>query len=272
MPRSPTSRPSPPRTGLPELRRRGAVTELLFLFACTKGEPTQLRPIAEELELTVQAASHVFRQLQTRGLAEVVEGRYRPTLRGVAWLHAALGVLKEDVEDRLAHLNVVRSCRALALADLEEGAAVSLVLKDGLLAAGPDGGGASRGRVRVGARAGELVEIDHLEGILPIARGTVRILAVPARRLHDRALRGELKRALAAAEPSLLAAQGLEAFHLVSRIAERPVVRFAVASACREASLVGVGAMAVVLDEELPHLLQQFEGRDAPPLVVTTLG
>lgn len=272
MPRAPL-RPRPaPRTGLPELRRRGAITELLFLFACTKDEPTQLRPIAEELELTVQAASHVFRQLQGRGLAEVVEGRYRPTVAGVAWLHAALGVLKDDVEDRLAHLNVVRSCRALALADLAEGTPVSLELREGLLAAGPDGGGASRGRVRTAARAGELVEIDHLEGILPIARGAVRILAVPARRLQDRGLRAELRRAVAATGPSLLAAQGLEAFHLLSRITDRPVVRFAVASACREASLVGVGSTAVVLDEELAHLLQQFEGKDAPPLVVTTLG
>ena len=272
MPKGPAPPHPAPRSGLPELRRRGAITELLFLFACTKDEPTQLRPIAEELELTVQAASHVFRQLQSRGLAEIVEGRYRPTVTGVAWLHAALGVLREDVDERLARLNVVRTCRALALADLAAGASVSLELRDGLLSASPDGGGASRGRVRQSARSGEIVEVDRLEGILPIARGTVRVLAIPARRLRDRSLRAELRRAIAAEKPALLAAPGLEALHLLGRITTRPVVRFAVASACREASLVGVGSTVVVLDEDLPHLLQQFEGRDSPPLVVTTLG
>ncbi len=267
--RIPRTTPGP---GLAELRRRGAITELLFLYACTNDEPTQLRPIADELALTVQAASYVFRALQARGLAEVAQGRYRPTVAGVAWLHDALGKLREDVDERLTRLNIVRSCRALASADLEAGATVSLELRDGLLNAVPGRGGASRGRARAAARSGEIVEVDRLEGIVPIVRGTVRILAVPARRLRDRSLSPELRRALREAGPTLLAAPGLEAVHLLQRITARPVVRFAVAAACREASHVGVDSVAVVLDEELPHLLEQFEGRDPPPIVVTTLG
>ncbi|HEY6238582.1 MAG TPA: hypothetical protein VIZ68_05295, partial [Thermoplasmata archaeon] len=94
---------------------------------------------------------------------------------------------------------------------------------------------------------------------------------VPARRLRDRTVPAQLKRALADAGTSLLGAQGLEAFHLLGRVTQRPVVRFAVASACREASLVGVASTVVVLDDELPRLLQQFGGTDPPPIDVTPI-
>ncbi|MGB6500032.1 MAG: hypothetical protein WBG19_01330, partial [Thermoplasmata archaeon] len=72
-------RTSPPPDGLAALRRSGGVTELLFLFECATLEPTQLRPIAEELGVTVQAVSHSYRQLAKRGLAEIRRGRYLPT-------------------------------------------------------------------------------------------------------------------------------------------------------------------------------------------------
>ncbi|MCI4339986.1 MAG: hypothetical protein L3K06_00530 [Thermoplasmata archaeon] len=271
MPAPAARRPAPLPPGLGELRRRGAITELLFLFECTTTEPTQLRPIAEKLGLTVQAVSHSFRQLSRRGLAEVKDGRYRPTVNGVAWLHAALGVLREDVQGRLEHLDVVRSCRALALADLSQGARVSLELVDGLLSARPGIAGASRGIARAAAHRGEIVEVDGLEGILPIARGRIRIVPIPLARLKDRAVPAQLRTLVRGGGPSLLAAQGLEAYHLLHRAVDRPIVRFAVAGACREASQVGVDSTIVVLDQELPRLLQQFAGTDAPPLDITPI-
>jgi predicted transcriptional regulator len=272
MPAVSTRRPTPLPPGLGELRRRGSITELLFLYECTTSEPTQLRPIAEKLGLTVQAVSHSFRQLARRGLAEVRDGRYRATVNGVAWLHAALGVLREDVQGRLERLDVVRSCRALALADLAAGSLVSLELVDGLLSARPGAGGSSRGTVRTPARRGEIVEVDRLEGIVPIARGRVRVVPLPLARLRDRALPRRLRALVRGVGPSLLAAQGLEAYHLLARAVDRPIVRFAVAGACREASQVGVDATVLVLDEDLPRLLHQFSGNDPPPLEITPLG
>jgi predicted transcriptional regulator len=201
----------------------------------------------------------------------VRDGRYRATVNGVAWLHAARGVLREDGQGRLERLAVVRSCRALALADLAAGTLVSLELVDGLLSARAGGGGASRGTVRNAARRGELVEVDRLEGIVPIARGRVRVVPIALARLRDRALPSRVKALVRRNGPSLLAAQGLEAYHLLSRVVDRPIVRYAVAEACREASQVGVHAMVVVLDEELPRLLHQFSGTDPPPLEITPL-
>jgi predicted transcriptional regulator len=258
----------PQSGGLADLRRRGTVTELLLLYECTTQEPLQLRPIAERLGVTVQAVSHSFRTLSARGLVEVRAGRYRPTVAGVAWLHAALGGLREDLSGRLDRLNVVGSTRAVALDDLVAGAPVSLELRDGILGARRGTAGPSRGVVRTTARTGELVEVDRLSGIVPIARGTVQVLTLPARRVLDPGVAGRLARALRKSAPSLLAAQGLEAFHLVRSLVDRPVVRFAVAAAVQEASRVGVGSTVVVADEELPRFLEQFTGPDPAPLEV----
>lgn len=263
-------RGSRPR-GLAELQRRGSVTELLFLYECATLEPTQLRPIALGLGLTVQAASHQFRRLAARGLAELKDGRYRPTVAGVAWLHGALGVLREDLNARLDRLYVVRSCRAIAAVDLAADAPVHLELRDGLLIALPGARGASRGRAGAPARRGDLVRVDRLEGILPLSPAPVRVLVVPARGLGDPAVPARLARRLRDGGPGLVAAQGLEALHLLRRAGSRSPVRFGVAAACREASRVGVASTVVVLEGQLPDLLSEFGGPDPPPLEVSTV-
>jgi predicted transcriptional regulator len=257
--------------GLAGLRRRGAITELLFLFECTTEETTQLRPIADRLDLTVQAASHVYRQLAARGLAEIQNGRYRPTQVGVAWLHAALGLVRDDVGDRLDRLHIIRSTRALALSPIAANAEVALELRDGMLTARPGRGSASRGRARHPARAGEILEVDGLEGIVSISRGRVTVLTVPMRSVADRRTLGRLRTAVQSGGPGLLAAHGLDAFHLLERATSRPVVRFGISSACREASHVGVDSLVLVLEEELPRFLGPFEGNDPPPLTVAAL-
>ncbi len=268
----PSERPGSALTpDLAGLRRRGAITELLFLYECTTEEPTQLRPIAERLDLTVQAASHVFRQLAARGLAEVRDGRYRPTTAGVAWLHAALGLVRDDVGDRLERLHIIRSTRALALAPIAAGSEVALELRDGLLTARPGRAGASRGRARHAARAGEIVEVDGLEGIVSISRGRVTVLTVPLRLVGDARAVARLRAAIRTRGPGLLAAHGLDAFHLLQRATTRPIVRFGIAPACREASHVGVDSLVLVLEEELPRFLGPFEGSDPPPLTVRSL-
>ncbi len=257
--------------GLAELKRSGAVTALLFLYECGTQEPTQLQPIADRLGLTVQAASHQFRLLAARGLAELKDGRYRPTVAGVAWLHGALGVLRDDVNGRLERLHVVRSLRAVAGADLTAGVPVRLELKDGLLVARPGGGGGSTGRSRTSARRGGLVEVDRLEGILPLTPAPVRVLVIPTADLAAPGLPRAIGRGLGTGDAGVFAAQGLEALHLARRASARPWLRFGVAAACREASRVGVPSTVLVLDSELPHLLAAFGGPDPPPLEVSTV-
>lgn len=261
----------PSSGGLAGLRRGGAVTELLFLYECTTLEPTQLRPIAERLGLTVQAASHSYRSLARQGLVEFQRGRYRPTVRGVAWVHESLGRLGEEVRARLDRLHVIRSCRAIALAPLSLGDVVSLELVDGLLSARPGRTGPSRGRVARGGRRGALVEVSDLEGIVPLAPAPIHVRTISDADLEDPRLAHRLRDALRGAPAGLLAAHGLEAFTALRGATERPIGRFAAAAEAQDASRLGVASTVFVLEGELPRFLAEFGGTNPPPLNVTPL-
>lgn len=263
----------PPRPGrLTDLRRSGSVTSLLFLYECTTAERNRLQPIAQKLELTVQAASHVYGQLRRAGLVERRRGVYRPTVGGVAWLHGALGMLRDDLAERMAALRVVRSTRALALAPLSAGQRVSLEMRDGWLAARPSPGGASSGRAVRGGELGSLVEVAELDGIVPIAPGRIRVVAIPESALSEAATPARLRAALDGESGQHLSAVGLEAWQLLKRAGLAPGGRFGVGAAALEASRVGVDSTVVLLEPELPRFLESFREEVPPNLVVARLG
>ncbi|MCI4350095.1 MAG: hypothetical protein L3K15_01075 [Thermoplasmata archaeon] len=263
--------PATIRKGLAGLRRRAEVTELLFLYECTTAPPTRLRPIADLLGVTVQAASHAYRALARRGLVESRDGRYRPTVAGVDWLHSRLGDVQDDLVERLRRLRVIRSCRALAPSPLRAGEPVTLTLEHGLLTARPGATGSSTGRARAAARPGALVEVDDLEGIVPLAPGRVDVLVVDPQRVDDPRLLARIRPWVAPRHDGILAAVGLEAYHLARRATSEPIQRFGVGAASREASRLGISTTVFVSAPELPRLLADLGEADDPPLNVRSL-
>jgi len=258
--------------GLGALRRGGAVSDLLFLYVCTTRDVAQLRDVAGALGLSVQAASHTFRGLSRRGLAEVRAGRYRPTIAGVDFLLGTLQALASDLAERLERLHIVATTQALARGRIAAGAPVVLALEDGMLSARAGTDGASRGIARGAARPGELVEVERLEGIVPLRPAVVELLTIPEATALRPATGRELARALAARRGAIVAAHGLEAFLLAGRAAgPRPVARFGVRAVVDEASRVGVPSTIVVLDRDAPQLLAQFAGSSSPRIVVVPL-
>ncbi len=257
-----------PRGGLAQLRRAGTVSDLLLLYECLTEEPTDLKSIAARLGVTVQAVSHSFRQLERRGLAERRAGRYRPTVAGVAWLHTVFDSVRSDLDVRGRRLHVIRSTRAIAGADLAAGAPVVLEMRQGLLTARPGTDGPSRGRAAVAARRDALATIEQLEGIVPIRPGRLRLLALPTETITDPRTARALARRLASAPHAILAASGLEAFHVASRATDRPVLRFGVAAAAAEAVGVGLDVCLVLRDEDLPRVLATLAAPQPVPLRV----
>ncbi len=255
------------RRGLAALRRGGAVSDLLFLYECATREVAQLRSIAESLGLTVQAASHTFRGLARRGLVELANGRYRPTVAGVDFLHSTLTDVQGDLVARLERLHIVRTTRALARAPIAAGTPVVLSLEDGLLTARPGREGSSRGVARASARRGALVEVERLEGIVPLRPGPVRVLIVPEASVDAPSIVEALSAALEHRERGLVAALGLEAYHLTGRAApDRSIVRFGIASAVEEATQLGIPCTVVVLDRDAPRLLTGFATSRSPQI------
>jgi len=260
-------RKTPRRTGLSTLRQAGTVSDLLFLYECETREFTNLRSVAERLGLTVQAASHTYRSLARRGFVELRGGRYRSTVRGVDWLHSALGSVRDDLAYRLDRLHIVRTTRAVAAEAIGQGQSVALEIRDGVLTARAGAGRGSRGRAHSSAAAGELVEVGELEGIVPLPHGRLQVISLPYDRVSDRGLPAEVREALAGARPGLVAAYGLSAAHVLARaLPRRPFVRFGVASALSEATALGVDGTVVVTDRDLPRLFEQFDQPETPSL------
>lgn len=260
------------RAGLAQLRRAGTISDLLLLYECLTEESTDLRSIADRLGVTVQAVSHSFRQLARRGLAERRNGRYRPTVAGIQWLHAVFDSVRDDLDVRGRRLHVVRSTRAIADADLRAGAPVVLEMREGLLRARPGTDGPSRGRVARAAGRGALVEIEELEGIVPIRPGHLRLLVVASDRIDDPRTVAALARRLRRGTGGMTAAAGLEAFHLASRATRQAVVRFGVAAAAAEAIGVGIDVRIVVRDDDLPRVLASLAGPQRIPVRVEHVG
>jgi predicted transcriptional regulator len=260
-----------PAPGFAGLRRGGAISELLFLYECETEAVYRLQPVADRLGLTVQAVSHLFRQLRGRGLVQFRDGQYRPTIAGSAWLHALLTSIEEETARRRERLDIVRSTRAVAEVDLPADVVVNLELADGILVARPGPGRGSTGRVQHPAKAGALVLVGDLEGIVPIAPALIRIRTVAEAELATSQLPKRVGRVIEQ-ESGLVAAQGLEAYHAARAASDRPVVRFGVAAATREASQLGVSSTVLVLDRDLPRLLAAYSGTHPPPLEVAPLG
>ncbi len=258
--------------GLDSLRRSGAVTEMLFLSECAAGRVPKLRDAADRLGLTVQAVSHLYRDLARRGLVEQRHREYVLTVAGRAALEGTLSALAEEIGRRLEQLQIVRTTVARAARSIGVGDEVSLTLADGLLTAVPGARAGSRGRARSAARSGELVEVGELEGIVPIEPGAIAVWVVPRGSSRVEPVRRRASEALRRGRPRFVAAQGLEAIHLARRIVGTEVARFGASAACLEASRLGVGSLALVTEEELPRFLAPFAGPNPPPITVTRLG
>ncbi len=258
--------------GLDALRRSGAVTEMLFLSECAAGRVPKLRDAAERLGLTVQAVSHLYRDLARRGLVEQRHREYVLTVAGRSALEGTLSALAEEIGRRLEQLQIVRTTLALARRPIAAGDEVSLTLDDGQLTAVPGARSGSRGRARSSARAGELVEVSELEGIVPIRPGTIGVWVVPRGSGGSEAVRRRAAGVLRRADPAFVVAQGLEAVHLARRAGCPAVARFGASAACLEASRLGVDSLAFVTEEELPRFLAPFAGPSPPPTTVTRLG
>ncbi len=259
--------------GLLALMKPGRLTELLFLLELSTNPSGRLRPIANRLGVSVQTISLLHRKFRKEGKVAVVEGRYRTTPAGVAELHGLISAIRADLDARMTELQLVRECRAIAAATIHRADPVVLFMDAGDLYARPGTDGPSRGTAAQGARRGQLVQVEQLEGVLPLPPAGVLCLVLPTRRTASSDLRvGRLRRALGSGNGRLLAAEGLEAVHALRHASTRPFVRFGVAAAAREASLLGVPVVVVVSDSHLRALLHRLaEPYPSVPVEVRTL-
>jgi putative transcriptional regulator len=247
------------------LQNKNAATRFQILVEiATSGPGIQQKSIAVKLGVTPQAISDYIRQLVKEGLV-VSTGRsnYKVSPMGVNWMLKILRELRSYaslVEQAVTNITV---CAAIAESDVNQGQAVGLRMKDGLLFATARTDSGARGIAVSSVKRGEDVDVSQIEGLVELTRGMVTILQVPSiQRGGSRQVDLELLKSHAANNQQV-GAIGIEALVSLRRIDIEPRYLYGVTEAAIEAAQCGLSFVIVCTDDAIPGLikrLQQEEG------------
>lgn len=243
------------------LRDVREVTKLLILLEITRSPPNRLRPLAEKLDLTVQAVSEYVKTMRREGLIHQVGGVYRATKRGVDLLHARFSQIKDFVDSSMRGLRIIDVASAVAGEDIRAGEGVGLVMERGRLIAYPRKEARSRGRALGAARRGEDVALTDLEGIVDLRPGHLVVLRLPsAQEGGARAVASaRVKARLGAFEPALVAATDPIAIALAGRMGWSVDLEFAPAEASIDAALRGLDVLLVTASPQFEEVTRAVE-------------
>jgi putative transcriptional regulator len=240
------------------LRSKRAATRYQILVGIAERQPAvSQREIADEIGITAQAVSDYLQGLIEEGYVRSPgRGRYEVTKEGVDWLigrtdelRAFVGHVAEDV------IGQVEVETALATARIEEGDAVSLSMRDGVLRAAPGSDGSTTAVAVTAAGPGRDVGVTDFQGVLDYDLGRVAAVSIP--RVQDggsAAVPASTVRDHAAG-CDLVAAAGTEALAAAAAAGIDPDVRFGTPQAVSEAAARGLDVcLLAVADELSTHL------------------
>lgn len=242
------------------LRDRTYMTELGILFALHRDPSQSLSDVADQLDVTPQAVSNYVKRMADEGL---VTDDHRLTSEGIEDLHDRVEAVKRLVDSAFEELNVITETTALAGEAVAEGQEVGLVLEDGLLVAYPDRGSSSVGVAAGDARAGEIVAVADLEGILDIRPGQVHLVRVPHGADVDELVAFLDEKGL---DRGRVAGLGTEA-KVLARELDEPVLEFAPAQAAFEAAQLGLDVLLLATPDRIRDAVSVLESRVEDALV-----
>jgi putative transcriptional regulator len=236
------------------LRDKAALTRMLLLLELQRGAHTKLQGLADTLGMTVQGVSNYVGEAERAGLVRTARGRYEVTPRGTAALQEHLAELKAFTDLAWQRTSVIQRCAALARTNAREGDPVGLFMEDGLLVARARKASPSRGVAAHAARAGEVLVVGGLEGLVAIKVGRLVVLKLPTvTGPGTRAAGSALRRWLAreGLQRARLGVVGVEAQAVARAARMTPDLEFAAAHAAHHAAQLGVPAVLLVGADEV---------------------
>lgn len=240
-------------------------TRLLFLYEVTANRHGRLRTIAEALGMTIQGASDYAHDLQRLGLLAVVDGEYRGTKKGVAFLQERYLALKSFVDRAGRTMAFVETTAALAGGPIRKGDRIGLFMDEGYLVAFAGRASPSMGVAAHDAAKGEDIAVRNLEGIVSLKPGRIVVARVPsvaeggARAIHMAAA----KKVLAKCRGFAVAAQDVTGAVTAKRLGMRPDIEFGIPGAVIEAAERGVNVLLILPEERAAEALQAIEAANA---------
>jgi len=160
------------------------------------------------------------------------------------------------VEQAVTNITV---CAAIAECDINQGQAVGLKMKNGLLFATSQIGEGARGIALSSVSQGEDVDVSNIEGLVELTKGRITILHVPsAQRGGSRQVDLELLR-VQIDKPQQVGAIGIEALISLRRVDIEPRYLYGVTEAAIEAAQCGLSFIIVCTDDAIPGLIRRLQ-------------
>lgn len=239
-------------------------TRLLFLYEIATNRHSRLRTIAEALGMTIQGASDYAHDLQRLGLLTVVDGEYRATKKGVAYLQERYLALKSFVDRAGRAMAFVATTAALAGGPIRKGDRVGLFMDGGYLVAFPGRASPSMGVAAHDAAKGDEVAVRNLEGIVSLKPGRVVVARVPSvAEGGARAIPTAAKKVLAKCRGFTVAAQEVTGTVTAKRLGLKIRIEFGIPGAVIEAAERGVNVLLILPEERAAEAIQAIEAANA---------
>ncbi len=241
------------------LGRKGEITKFQILVETAASQPQiKQSEIAASLGITPQAVSEYIKNLIEDGLiTSGGRGQYMVTPLGVEAIISGARELQEYSKYVLGNVvGQVSVWPAIAEGDIKKGSAVRVAMREGFLRASASGEGAE-GTATCSASDGEDVGVTDLKGLIPMGKGTVRIIKVPS--ISDGGSRAIDMKKLAVQLNGLIGAAGAEALAALRKAGVSPDIAFGATEALADAAVKGVSGTLVIAADAAPQAIQKLE-------------
>lgn len=226
---------------------------------------SKLKTLAERFGMTVQGVSEYIKLMTAEGLIHNIGGVFKPTKRGVQFLHDRFSELKRFIESSARDLAIIDVCSAIAASDIKEGQEVGLVMEGGYLRAHPGRKSSSTGRALFSAKKGRDIAVTELDGIVRLNPGRILIGRIPGiRRGGSRKVNlSKLKEVMDSESPDLIAITGASGRAVVDSAGITPDIEFAPLQSSIEAAEKGLDVFYICTEEHCNEAMSQITERNA---------
>ncbi|MFQ5909956.1 MAG: hypothetical protein ACE5IJ_04450 [Thermoplasmata archaeon] len=247
------------------LRDLRETTKLLILLEMIKREHSRLKTLADRFGMTVQGISEYLKLMTSDGLVHNVGGLYKPTKKGVQFLHDRFSELKSFIESSAKDLVMIDVCWAIAASDIKKREKVGLFMEGGYLMAYPKRTSSSTGRALFDGKKGQDIAVTELDGITKLSLGRIVIGKVPG--VPHEGSRGanlsKVRQLIRKENPDLIAVSGPSGKALVDRAGLKPDIEYAPLAASVEASEKGLNVLYLCTDEDCNEAVSRIMERNA---------
>lgn len=243
------------------LKEKGLATRFQILIEIASRQPNiQQKDIARQLQVTPQAISEYIEELISEGMVSS-QGRskYTVTQEGLDWVLRHFRELESYSTFVRKTVSNITISAAIAADNLAAGQKVGLEMREGMLYATVDEQAEAHGIAISNVLKDEDIGVTTIEGIIPIRKGSVKILRIPGIREGGSRAVDLLKLKKEVAGASLIGAIGPEPLIALRRTGITPHYLFGVKEATVEAAHKGLSFTVACVSDDVPELIQMLD-------------